>query len=62
MEGVLFLSHEGNIDLILEKMANGQTIDQLLTAYPHLTKDAVLACFRYAAESIKSDKIYPLAS
>lgn len=50
------------VDLILEKMANGETIDQLLKSYPHITKDAIFACLRFASESVKTEKVYPLAS
>ncbi|HST21119.1 MAG TPA: DUF433 domain-containing protein [Blastocatellia bacterium] len=31
------------VELILEKLAAGETIDQLLQAHPRLTKNAVLA-------------------
>ncbi|MEO1515354.1 MAG: DUF433 domain-containing protein [Bacteroidota bacterium] len=50
------------VDLILEKMSNGETVEELLNSYPHITKEAVFACLRFASESIKTEKIYPLAS
>ena len=50
------------VDLILEKLSVGETIDMLLTSYPHISKEAIFACLRFAAESIKSDKVYSLAS
>jgi uncharacterized protein (DUF433 family) len=37
------------IYLILQKMAGGETADQLLTAYPQLTKEDLQACLEYAA-------------
>ena len=42
------------VDLILEKLSIGDTIADLLEAYPHLTKDAIFACLAYAA----SDTLY----
>jgi uncharacterized protein (DUF433 family) len=42
------------VELILEKLAAGETIEQLLEAHPRLTKDAVLAALAYAAEAIRS--------
>lgn len=42
------------VDLILEKLASGETIEQLLQAYPRLTGAAIQACLLYAADSVKS--------
>ena len=42
------------VELILEKLAAGETIDQLLQAHPRLTKDAVLAALAYAAEAVRN--------
>jgi len=35
--------------LLLEKMAAGETFEQLLTAYPQLTLADLRACLEYAA-------------
>lgn len=35
--------------LLLQKMAAGEDSDQLLAAYPQLTKEDLLACLEYAA-------------
>ncbi len=35
--------------LLLQKMAAGEDSDQLLAAYPQLTKEDLLACQEYAA-------------
>jgi uncharacterized protein (DUF433 family) len=42
------------VELILEKLAAGETIEQLLQAHPRLTRDAVLAALAYAAEAVRS--------
>ncbi len=34
---------------VLQKMAAGEDPDQLLAAYPQLTKEDLLACLEYAA-------------
>ncbi len=36
--------------LVLQYLANGDTIDDVLTAYPALKHDDVLACLAYASE------------
>jgi uncharacterized protein (DUF433 family) len=49
------------VDLILEKLAAGETIDQLLRAYPHITSESIQACLSFAAASVKNDVVYALA-
>jgi uncharacterized protein (DUF433 family) len=38
------------VELILEKLAAGETTDQLLDAHPRLTREAVLAALDFARE------------
>ena len=49
------------VESILDKFAAGETLDQLLDAYPKLTREAVFAAFAYAAAVLRSDTIYPLS-
>ena len=44
------------VDLILEKLSDGETITQLLKAYPRITVDAIYACSHFAEKNIK-DKV-----
>ncbi len=43
------------VDLILEKIGAGETIEELLKAYPFLKKDSILACISYAAASVRNE-------
>lgn len=38
------------VEQIIEKMSAGSTIEQLLEAHPHLTRDGVLAAMRFGAD------------
>ena len=49
------------VELILEKLAAGETIDQLLVAHPRLTREAVYAALAFAAEALRADVSYPEA-
>jgi uncharacterized protein (DUF433 family) len=49
------------VELILEKLAAGKTIEQLLEAHPRLTREAVRATLAFAAEALRADVVYPLA-
>jgi uncharacterized protein (DUF433 family) len=46
------------VELILEKLAVGETIEQLLVEHPRLTKEAVLAALAFAAEALRADVVY----
>lgn len=46
------------VELILEKLALGETHEQLLAAYPRLTADDIAACLFFAAQSVKNDLIF----
>ncbi|MCB9282634.1 MAG: DUF433 domain-containing protein [Lewinellaceae bacterium] len=50
------------VDLLLEKLSEGETIDDLLKAYPRLKKEDIFAALAFAAEMIKSEVVHPLAS
>ena len=45
------------VDLILEKLGAGETIDDLLKAYPTITKESLLACISYGAASVRNETI-----
>jgi uncharacterized protein (DUF433 family) len=49
------------VDLILEKMASGETIEQILEAHPRLTRGGILAALDYATRVLRSDVVYPIA-
>ena len=50
------------VELVFDKLAAGETIEQVLAAHPRLTKEAIQACFDYAARTLRSDTLYPIAS
>jgi uncharacterized protein (DUF433 family) len=49
------------VELILEKLAAGETIDQILAAHPRLTREAVLAALDFAAQALRADVVYPIS-
>ena len=50
------------VDLILEKLSKGESIESLLKGYPNLTMDTILAVFAYAADSVRNEVVYKIAS
>lgn len=48
------------VELILEKLAAGENIEQLLNAHPRLTKEAIQKALAFAARVLRSDVVYPI--
>ena len=49
------------VESILEKMAAGETLEELSEAYPNLTSEDIQAALAFAAKALRSDVIYPVA-
>ena len=49
------------VELILEKLAAGETVEQILDAHPRLTEDAIKEALSFAARALKSDVVYPVS-
>ena len=49
------------VELILDKLAAEESVDQLLDAHPRLTREAVYAALAFAAEALRADVVYPEA-
>ena len=48
------------VELILEKLAAGETVEQIVEAHPRLTQEAVLAAIGFAARALRADVVYPV--
>lgn len=47
------------VELILEKLAAGETVEQIIEAHPRLTKEEVRAALAFAVEALRADVVYP---
>ncbi|MCY3734980.1 MAG: DUF433 domain-containing protein [Gemmatimonadaceae bacterium] len=43
------------VELILEKLSAGETIEQVLEEHPRLTREGVLAALRFAARTLRAE-------
>lgn len=48
------------VELVFEKLAAGETVEQLLEAYPRLTREGILAALDFAARALRADVVYPI--
>lgn len=45
------------VDLILEKIGAGETMEDVLKAYPFLNSQSILACISYGAASVRNETL-----
>ena len=48
------------VELILEKLSSGETVENILEAHPHISKEQIQAALAFAAQSLKGENIYPV--
>lgn len=49
------------VELVVERLGQGQTIEELLVSYPHITREGVMACLQYAAYVLRNETVYGAA-
>ena len=49
------------VELLLRKLAEGAAVQELLDAYPRLTKEDIQACLAYAADAIAHEETYSVS-
>lgn len=50
------------VELVVEKLGYGETVDEILLDYPHLTREQIYACLRFAAHTVQSRRSRKLAA
>ena len=48
------------VELILERLSAGETVDEIQEAHPRLTRAGILAALRFAAQTMRADVVYPV--
>lgn len=49
------------VELILEQLAAGEGIEQILQAHPRVTREAIQAALDFAAHALRADVVYPIS-
>jgi uncharacterized protein (DUF433 family) len=47
------------VELVLEKLGAGESVDDLLTAHPRLSREPIRAALRFAADVTRNEVVYP---
>ncbi len=48
------------VELVLEMLGAGHSVEDLLEAYPHLSEDQIRAAIQYAAAVVRNEVILPI--
>jgi uncharacterized protein (DUF433 family) len=48
------------VEFIVDLMAQGWSFQQVIDNYPGITEADLLACLGYAAELLRSERVYPI--
>lgn len=48
------------VELILEKLAEGESTEAILESHPHITRKTIQACLAYASDVMKNETSYSL--
>ena len=48
------------VEFILDLLANGWNYETILENYPQLRREDLIAALRYAAETLKAERVYPM--
>jgi uncharacterized protein (DUF433 family) len=51
-----------SVELILELLATGESESDLLSYYPNLRREDILACLAYARDLVHEYKAYPISA
>ena len=51
-----------SVEFVVDLLAAGWTHEQLLESCPHIAEQDIRACLAYAAELLREEQIYPLAT
>lgn len=49
------------VEYIIEKLASGETIEQIIDEHPKLKKEHIQAALDFAAKALHADVIYPFS-
>ena len=50
------------VEMILEKLSEGETMEQILEAHPKLREESIRAALAFAAQALRADVVYPVAA
>ncbi|QLA16680.1 DUF433 domain-containing protein [Desulfolutivibrio sulfoxidireducens] len=50
-----------SVEFVVDLLAKGWTVQDIAENYPGLGRQEILACLEYASETLRAQRVYPLA-
>jgi uncharacterized protein (DUF433 family) len=50
------------VEFVVDLMARGWSVEDILREYDHVTTDDIQACLAYASDMLQSERVYPTPS
>jgi len=50
------------VEFIIDLLAQGWSVEEILRNYPGITAEDILACLSYASASLKAERVYPISA
>lgn len=50
------------VESVLDKLADGESVEQILAAHTELTPDHIFAALKLAADVLRADVVYPISN
>ena len=50
------------VEFVVDLLARGWTVEQILHEYDHLAVEGIQACLAYASDTLKSERVYLVPS
>ncbi len=50
------------VDLIVEKLAFGESVEEILLDYPRISRESIQACLHYATYSLRNEVYHELVA
>jgi uncharacterized protein (DUF433 family) len=47
-----------SVELVLDLLSSGLTVEEILRQYPHLKREDILACLEYAKQRLKQEEVH----
>ncbi|MCI0650589.1 MAG: DUF433 domain-containing protein [Planctomycetes bacterium] len=49
-----------SVELVVDLLGRGYTMQQVIQQYPHITAEDIQACLAYASHILRSERVYSL--
>ncbi len=50
-----------SVEIILERLGAGETIEDILEAYPHLSRESIQAALTFASQTLRNEIVYDVS-